>query len=464
MQKDKYVALSRKYRPITFDDVTGHEVAITILKNQLSSKHFAHAYLFTGLHGTGKTTLARIFAKALNCNNPKDGNPCNTCTSCKEITSSSSLDVLEIDGASNRGIDDIRNINESVGYATFQGKYKIYIIDEVHMLTKEAFNALLKTLEEPPANTKFFLATTEAHKIPPTILSRCQRIDLKRIETLKIKQKLISIVKELGVEVEEDALSIIARLAEGSMRDGESLLENVIAYSDQLITAKKIYEILGLPAKDSFFTLDKAFQEGNLLAPFSLAPNLFSTHTNLTSLIDELSIHYKYIAKVLLNLQSEDFALFTEEEKEGYKNARGIYSISQVMEILNILANTYHYNFTPISKQIHVEMLLQKILSCKHAKSGQEILKHLQTLKGSTTENKPQIAENTLAREVKETTHIAAPAEKKTPPSPPKAAAVTAPPKSPEKDINVISDEQTKQDTILQFAAVELGAKLNKNL
>jgi DNA polymerase-3 subunit gamma/tau len=477
MQKDKYVALSRKYRPITFDDVTGHAIAITILKNQLASKHLAHAYLFTGLHGTGKTTLARIFAKSLNCDHPKDGNPCNECTSCKEITSSSSLDVLEIDGASNRGIDDIRNINESVGYATFQGKYKIYIIDEVHMLTKEAFNALLKTLEEPPANTKFFLATTEAHKIPPTILSRCQRIDLKRIETVKIKEKLISIIKELDLKVEEDALSIIARLAEGSMRDGESLLENVIAYSNEMVTADEIYKILGLPPKNVFFILDKAFKEEDLSAPFTLAPELFSIHTNLTSLIDELSIHYKYIAKALLNVQSADFALFTKEEKEGYKDATAIYSISQVMEILNILANTYHYNFTPISKQIHVEMLLQKILTCKHAKSGQEILKHLQGLKGGLQENtaKPSPVSQTApvtpaAAPIKEapaviapapTAPVSAPVAQVAPPSPAKTAPA---PKLEEENIDVVSREQTKRDTILQFAAVELGAKLNKNL
>ncbi|MCH9617677.1 MAG: Holliday junction ATP-dependent DNA helicase RuvB [Chlamydiia bacterium] len=461
MQKDKYVALSRKYRPITFDQVTGHDIAITILKNQLNSKHLAHAYLFTGLHGTGKTTLARIFAKSLNCERPVNGNPCNNCTSCNEITCSSSLDVLEIDGASNRGIDDIRNINESVGYATFQGKYKIYIIDEVHMLTKEAFNALLKTLEEPPANTKFFLATTEAHKIPPTILSRCQRIDLKRIETEQIKEKLISITKELDLKIEEDALSIIARLAEGSMRDGESLLENVIAYSDKTITANEIYKILGLPPKNVFFTLDNAFKKEDLNAPFTLAPELFSTHTNLTSLIDELSIHYKYVAKALLNVQSADFALFTKEEKEGYKNATAIYSISQVMEILNILANTYHYNFTPISKQIHVEMLLQKILSCKHAKSGQEILKHLQSLKGGLQETvaKPAQAAIYKAPVPPAQTAAASPA-----PAAQISSAKASPPKKADQNIDILSSEQTKKDTILQFAAVELGAKLNKNL
>ena len=436
MQKDKYIALSRKYRPTTFDEVTGHEVAITILKNQLSSKKLAHAYLFTGLHGTGKTTLARIFAKSLNCDNPSGANPCNACTSCKEITASTSLEVLEIDGASNRGIDDIRNINETVGYATFQGKYKIYIIDEVHMLTKEAFNALLKTLEEPPANTKFFLATTEPHKIPATILSRCQRIDLKRIDTKQIKAKLLGIKEELSLPISDDALSVISRLGEGSMRDAESLLESIIAYSDKNIGVKEIYHILGIPAKELFFQLDKAFEKEDSGAIFDLAETLFSSHTNLTSLIDELAMHYKFIAKTLLH--KEDSSLLTEEEKNGYKEATSIYSYAAVLEILSILADTYHYQFPPISKRIHVELLLQKILSCKHAKSAQEILSYLKGV-----QMQPSSAPQNIEK---------APIQNPVP----------SPSQAPKEEQKISTTKQTMQDTVMQFAAVELGSKLNR--
>jgi DNA polymerase-3 subunit gamma/tau len=450
MQTDEYIALSRKYRPITFDEVSSHETVVTILKNQLKSKKLAHAYLFTGLHGTGKTTLARIFAKSLNCDNPNNQNPCNLCKSCISITNGSSLDVLEIDGASNRGIDDIRNINESIGYATFHGKYKIYIIDEVHMLTKEAFNALLKTLEEPPANTKFFLATTEAHKIPPTILSRCQRIDLKRISSLQIKEKLISISKNIGAKVDDDALSIIARLAEGSMRDAESLLENIIAYKKENLTCNDVYNILGIAPKDVFFTFDKAFRENDKSIPFTLAPKLFKSHTNLSSLIDELSTHFKHHAKALLDQKDEEISLFTKEEKDGYKKDSSPYSIDQALEILNILANAYHYNFPPISKQIHVEMLLQKILGCKFAKSAESILKHLMEIKNQMSNSgftpTKQIAIDPLP----------------TPKDPEieKIAVENLPIETPKEQIHLDLEEKAKHDTILQFAAVELEAKL----
>ena len=210
-----YQVIARKYRPQTFADVLGQSPIVTTLKNAIKKNRLAHAYLFCGSRGTGKTTLARVFAKALNCLQPtQDGEPCNQCTSCRGIVSGSSMDVLEIDGASNRGIEDIRQINETVGYATSSGKYKIYIIDEVHMLTKEAFNALLKTLEEPPAKVLFFFATTEPHKVLPTILSRCQRFNLSRISPQLIVNKLARIAKDLNAVAEEEALHMIATRAE----------------------------------------------------------------------------------------------------------------------------------------------------------------------------------------------------------------------------------------------------------
>ncbi|MBU6447179.1 MAG: DNA polymerase III subunit gamma/tau, partial [Verrucomicrobia bacterium] len=207
----RYQVLARKYRPQSFRDVLAQDAAVTTLKNAIRFDKVAHAYLFCGSRGVGKTTLARLFAKALNCQSlTADFEPCNQCSSCHEISSGQSLDVIEIDGASNRGIDDIRQINETVGYAPSRGRYKIYIIDEVHMLTKEAFNALLKTLEEPPEQAKFFFATTEAHKVLPTIISRCQRFDLARIPPSLIVSKLGEIALDLNRMVDKEALELIA--------------------------------------------------------------------------------------------------------------------------------------------------------------------------------------------------------------------------------------------------------------
>src|SRR3989344_5068218 len=234
----KYQVIARKYRPQSFSDVVGQGPAVTTLKNAIRFDKVAHAYLFCGSRGVGKTTLARLFAKALNCSSPtSDLEPCNECPSCVEITSGQSLDVIEIDGASNRGIDDIRQINETVGYAPALGKYKIYIIDEVHMLKKEAFNALLKTLEEPPEKAKFFFATSEPHKGLPTIISRCQRFDLARIQPSLIASKLGSIARDLNRDVEPAALHLIASFAEGSLRDAESLFDQILCFAQNQIAA-----------------------------------------------------------------------------------------------------------------------------------------------------------------------------------------------------------------------------------
>lgn len=330
----KYQVLARKYRPQTFADVVGQESVLTTLKNALQFDQVAHAYLFSGSRGVGKTTLARLFAKALNClEKGSQLEPCNRCASCLEIGSGQSLDVIEIDGASNRGIDDIRQINETVGYAPSHGQYKIYIIDEVHMLTKEAFNALLKTLEEPPERAKFFFATTEPHKVLPTIISRCQRFDLSRIDSDLMVQKLSKIAMDLGREVEIGALHLVASFADGSLRDAESLLDQILCFSSERIETNTVREALGLVAEEYFEKLDQAFADAHLAYAFELVEKLFRSGKDLSHFLEQLVDHYRYISLYkTVGLESMPVHLLKRYEKSG-----ALYTPAQALYILDLL-------------------------------------------------------------------------------------------------------------------------------
>ncbi len=357
-----YQVLARKYRPQSFSEVLGQEAIVTTLKNAIKFHRLAHAYLFCGSRGTGKTTLARVFAKALNCQAPTDGEPCSVCSSCKEIASGHSLDVLEIDGASNRGIDDIRQINETVGYAAASGRYKIYIIDEVHMLTKEAFNALLKTLEEPPAKVLFLFATTEPHKVLPTILSRCQRFNLNRIPIEKIINKLKRIAKELGIDVEAEALHLLAQRADGGLRDAESLFDQIIAFHEGRITVNIVADVLGVMPKDTLFALDQAGKEGRLSMAFEISHQIFSQGKDFVHFVESLTEHFRSLLLIKLSGPDAPFLLLSESDKPRYEASAKLYTQEQCVTILDFLIESQNQIRFQSSGRIAVEAILLRIM------------------------------------------------------------------------------------------------------
>src|SRR5688500_14411676 len=294
-----YLVIARKWRPQTFVDIAGQEHITQTLQNAISADRIAHAYLFTGVRGVGKTTAARILAKALNCEKGPTPNPCGQCSQCEEIALGSSIDVLEIDGASNRGIDEIRQIIENVRYQPAQSRFKIYVIDEVHQVTKDAFNALLKTLEEPPACVKFILATTEPHRLPETILSRCQRYDFRRIPLREIVQQLEKISKEEGLKITEGALVLLAREADGSMRDAQSLLEQVLACAQSTndsgasVDERLLHDILGLAERQVLYDLSNAVLQGNAAGCIELVSQVVAEGHDLCRLSRDLLEHFR---------------------------------------------------------------------------------------------------------------------------------------------------------------------------
>lgn len=295
-----YMALYRKFRPADFDDVKGQEHIVTTLKNEVQTGRTSHAYLFCGTRGTGKTTVAKILARAVNCENPQDGSPCNQCSICQKINRQASMNVIEIDAASNNGVANIREIIEEVQYSPAEGKYKVYIIDEVHMLSTGAFNALLKTLEEPPAYVIFILATTEAHKIPITILSRCQRYDFKRIPAGTIADRLNELMDKEGVSAEDRALQYIAKTADGSLRDALSLLDQCIAfYPGQKLSYDNVLDVLGAVDTSVYSSMFNNIINSDIISCIKLVDDMMMAGRDLNQFITEFTWYLRNLLMIL---------------------------------------------------------------------------------------------------------------------------------------------------------------------
>ncbi len=357
-----YQALYRKWRPFNFDDVSGQPHVTQTLKNELMSGRISHAYLFTGSRGTGKTSCAKILSKSVNCLNPQNGNPCGECEICRGIDDGSVLDVIEIDAASNNGVDNIRDIREEVNFTPVRCKYRVYIIDEVHMLSQGAFNALLKTLEEPPAHVIFILATTEVHKLPATILSRCQRFDFKRISCDDISARLLHIAEGEGVSLTEDAASLIARIADGGMRDAVSLLDRCCA-KGTVIDSETVTAAAGIAGTRHLFSFSGYIAKNDFSACISLVNTLHAEACDIESLCTELILHFRnlMIAKTVKN--PAPLIICPKAELDELKQRAAEFRLSRILECLDILEQTAAAVKLSANKKILLESAVIKLCS-----------------------------------------------------------------------------------------------------
>lgn len=376
-----YEVLARKWRPQLFDDVVGQKHVTATLCNAIESDRLAHAYLFVGPRGIGKTSIARIFAKALNCVEGPTVKPCGKCDSCREIASGGSLDVLEIDGASNNGVDQVRDLRDSVMYAPAHGKFKIYIIDEVHMLSTAAFNALLKTLEEPPPHVKFIFATTEPDKILTTIISRCQRFDLKRIPVTEIVERLELIAKTEKVSISGDALLAVARGAEGGLRDAESALDQLIAFRGNKIEEEDVLAVFGLVSRTGLESLAEAVLKGDLKSVIRLVGEFDAAGKDLSRLLAELVEHFRNIL-IVLNVDKPDEVMdLTAGQKEVMQRHAAMTDTTRLLRAMGVLSGAADRLKFALSQRTLLETALIRAGRVATAVSLEDVLKEINLLR-----------------------------------------------------------------------------------
>ena len=355
-------AIYRKFRPKIFDDVLGQEHVTRTLKNQIMSDNIAHAYLFSGIRGTGKTSTAKIFARAVNCLNNHEGNPCNECEICRSTLDETNMDVIEMDAASNNGVDDIRELRDKVKFLPVKSKYKVYIIDEVHMLSKGAFNALLKTLEEPPEHLLFILATTEPQKIPATILSRCQRFDLKRIGTDVIVENMKKICDELNIKYEEKALKLIAANSEGAMRDAQSILDRCISFNEDAVDYETVINLLGTVNYQVVLEAAGAIVDKDIEKTMNLVDSILNSGKELSLFLDELIICFRNMLIIKTTNSSDNLMRISEDETDEITELNKRISVDETVKIIEDLSTAQSECKRALNPRILLETKLIKML------------------------------------------------------------------------------------------------------
>lgn len=359
-----YQVLYRKYRPKVFADVYGQEHVTSTLKNEIKENRIAHAYLFTGSRGTGKTTCAKILAKAVNCENSVDGEPCNECEVCKGLDSGTIYDVVEIDAASNNGVDNIRDLREEANYTPSRGKYRVYIIDEVHMLSTGAFNALLKTLEEPPAHVIFILATTEVHKLPATILSRCQRFDFKRIQPETMSVRLKQVAQLEGMELDDDAAILIARIADGALRDGLSILDQCAGRSKKIDSAL-VSEVAGLAGREALYKLTDCICTQNSSSAMTVISELYQNSYDMERLCVEMINHLRNFLIVKTVKDSRGLIICTDDEYNSIILSAENFTLENVIFALDLFQDALTKIKTGANARVELEMAFVKLCEPK---------------------------------------------------------------------------------------------------
>ncbi|WP_270305027.1 DNA polymerase III subunit gamma/tau [Terrisporobacter petrolearius] len=373
-------ALYRVYRPKTFEDVVGQEHIVKTLKNQIRNSNIGHAYLFSGTRGTGKTSTAKIFARAVNCLNSNDEEPCNECEICVDTLNDNIMDIVEIDAASNNSVDDIRELRESVKYTPSKAKYKVYIIDEVHMLSQGAFNALLKTLEEPPSYVIFILATTEPHKIPATILSRCQRFDFKRVSSKDIANRMAYICEKENIQAEEKALSLIARNSQGALRDALSILDQCMSFGNEIIEYNDVIELLGTVNIDELFELSQAIIDENTKKTLQILNEFIIWGKDIRNLINDLIDQFRNLMVCKVSKDLDEIISLPEENIEKLKEQAKTININDLIRILNILSETQDSMKSSSNTRILAEVTMMKIAQPMFDESKEALIKRIENL------------------------------------------------------------------------------------